>query len=189
MIRRLREAEDAAKKAHRLARKGRGVDADRLAVSRRQWAICTSRKVSTPCTIKPTDKPFCVFGDNGEAPIPLVSMGGEVAIYVLIDPRDDTVRYVGRSFDPTTRLAYHIAESAGRKGRWIKDLESVGMVPRMEIIDRAALNEWESAEQTWVQFYAMRGSVYNVEVGGRGYLYKEKRKRNRGFKKRRKHRW
>jgi hypothetical protein len=142
------------------------------------WKLDDSkRETFQPCVVEKTSNPFCVFGANGESPVPEVSMGGEVSIYVLIDPRDDTVRYVGRSVDPKTRLAYHIADSTGRKREWIHELKAEGILPRMEIVDRASWSEWESAEQQWIQFYASRGGLYNVEVGGRGYLYKKKHKR------------
>lgn len=130
------------------------------------------RRKPRVAVVRRSRRPFCVFGANGDAAVG-VSLGGEHAIYVLIDPRDGTVRYVGKSVDPAARLVGHAANHGGsrQKRAWIADMRRAGVEPRMEIVDWASSSEWERAEQWWVQFYSSRGSLYNVEVGGRGYLH------------------
>jgi predicted GIY-YIG superfamily endonuclease len=112
-------------------------------------------------------------------------MGGEHAIYALIDPRDMTVRYVGKTTDPKRRLAEHTANkmSARDVRPWLQELLDAGLAPVMEILDRASASEWERAEQYWIGFYVQRGRLLNVEVGGRGYLHAY-RKRVRWAKQR-----
>lgn len=126
-----------------------------------------------PVTLERTSRPFCVFGANGDCAAPAVSLGGEHSIYALIDPRDMTVRYVGKSTDPKRRLAEHTANkmSARDVGPWLQELRDAGLAPIMEILDRASAIEWERAEQYWIGFYSQRGCLLNTEVGGRGYLH------------------
>lgn len=59
-------------------------------------------------------------------------------IYHLIDPRDKTVRYVGKTTKPKSRLRAHIKESQERqnteKKRWIAGLLEVGLEPVLVIV-------------------------------------------------------
>lgn len=129
--------------------------------------------------VKPSAKPFCVFGDNGETKTTLGPFPSCVAVYALLDPRDNTVRYVGKTTCPELRLREHI-ESAGnqsRRCRWIADLVAHGMEPTMVILDRVSAARWEHVERRWIAFYSRRGSLYNVEIGGAGYLHEELDKR------------
>ena len=120
-----------------------------------------------PVMVPKTNRPFCVFGEHGDVEVPPVSMGGEIAIYVLTDPRDNTVRYVGKSNDPARRLAEHVSSDLP----WLVDLKASGLAPVMRIMDRASVDEWERAEQYWITFYSTRGRLLNTEVGGRGYAH------------------
>src|SRR5712692_9840227 len=57
-------------------------------------------------------------------------------IYALIDPRDDTVRYVGVTQDVYFRLHRHIKDtSKPDKRAWINDLEQQGLSPELEILE------------------------------------------------------
>lgn len=120
-----------------------------------------------PVMVPKGNRPFCVFGANGDVELPAASMGGEIAIYVLTDPRDNTVRYVGKSNDPARRLTEHTASNLP----WIVELRSAGLAPVMRVMDRASLEEWERAEQYWIAFYSRNGKLLNTEVGGRGYAH------------------
>ena len=120
-----------------------------------------------PVMVPKSNRPFCVFGANGDVELPAASMGGEIAIYVLTDPRDNTVRYVGKSNDPERRMSEHVASSMP----WVVELRSAGLAPVMHIVDRASLEEWERAEQYWIAFYSRHGRLLNTEVGGHGYAH------------------
>jgi hypothetical protein len=57
-------------------------------------------------------------------------------IYVLLDPRDNGIRYVGLSAYPKQRYIFH-CETAGKtntpKGRWICALKRLGLMPVLSI--------------------------------------------------------
>lgn len=95
-------------------------------------------------------------------------------IYVLRDPRDGAVRYVGQTVSPKNRLSSHIAEA--RKGssyrchRWIMELQRGLLKPLMEVIDHVPLREADAAEMRWIKVYRDSGSdLTNHTAGGRGF--------------------
>lgn len=56
-------------------------------------------------------------------------------VYVLIDPRDDRVRYVGATTQMLKdRLQGHMTRAAARVKAWIDDLAADGLTPRIEPI-------------------------------------------------------
>ena len=75
-------------------------------------------------------------------------------IYHLIDPVTKTVRYVGKSTSPSSRLREHIKESQARQNTekkiWIADLLARGLQPVMAIVasyaEEAPARERESEE-------------------------------------------
>lgn len=76
-------------------------------------------------------------------------------IYVLIDPRDGSVRYVGRtsSCDVSVRLRQHIKyPCAQAKGSWIRLLKSLGMEPRAAVMDEVRGDRWRAqrVERKWI---------------------------------------
>lgn len=81
-------------------------------------------------------------------------------VYTLSDPRDDTIRYVGMTCNPHTRLLKHIATPAARtKRKWIHDLQDSGLKPVMTIIE--TLDDLEQAkrqEQDWIHYYCEQGT-------------------------------
>jgi hypothetical protein len=86
---------------------------------------------------------WCVFGEHGErsvtaSEIRLVEERGYIAIYVLIDPRDRTVRYVGASKQPSMRLRSHVlllrVSIGNAKGEWFSEMAAAGVEPEMEIV-------------------------------------------------------
>ena len=80
------------------------------------------------------------------------AVGSEQAVYVLVDPRDETVRYVGRTRSPQARaIAHtkpHLACNAAMRA-WAEELGGLGLSARLEVvgIDPAprALSPVESA--------------------------------------------
>ncbi|MGW7597181.1 hypothetical protein [Streptomyces antimycoticus] len=52
-------------------------------------------------------------------------------LYALVDPRDDSVRYIGQTAKALAeRLAGHIANPAPRVGEWISELQQAGLAPK-----------------------------------------------------------
>lgn len=104
-------------------------------------------------------------------------------IYALVDPRDDQVRYVGKSDKPRTRCRQHIR--AARMGvqlpvyDWIRELLDEGLEPHQEVLEETLVNEWPEAERHWIaHFRALGADLTNVTdsvarfiayLTGRGY--------------------
>jgi len=77
-------------------------------------------------------------------------------IYTLRDPRDKTIRYVGRSETPLQRYGQHLAlvERNSKKDRWIQELFDQWLLPEFAIIDTAEEPlEAGQKEAEWIQTY------------------------------------
>lgn len=95
-----------------------------------------------------------------------------VYIYVLIDPRDNAVRYVGVTVNPKDRLRRHIQAAPTSKlhsGRWISQLLGLNMVPTLNVIDEATEEDWRDRETYWIAKYRGEGTnLTNLTSGGEG---------------------
>jgi len=84
-------------------------------------------------------------------------------IYALIDPRNGTTRYVGRTINPNQRLKGHVYEGKNdrvlnpEKAAWIRELFTLGLQPEMQILetgqDLIGSGEylWSIAERNWIR--------------------------------------
>lgn len=92
-------------------------------------------------------------------------------IYVLKDPRYDTVRYVGWSYDVEQRISAHISSAPkikSHKAHWIRQLLSLGLRPIIEVIEFGD-GDWQEAERRWIRHYRENGaSLTNMTNGGDG---------------------
>lgn len=92
-------------------------------------------------------------------------------IYILLDPRNNAVRYVGWSFAPRKRLAAHIRRAkyvVSHKAHWIMQLTSAGLRPNMEIVE-TGYGDWNEAERRWIAHYRSAGcNLTNLTDGGEG---------------------
>lgn len=97
-------------------------------------------------------------------------------IYVLIDTRDNTVFYVGKTTQPLKlRLRQHIDTSL-RKGKnarthRIRELRQQGYTPAIQLLETVPETKWRDAEHKWVKHYLDQGVVLtNVmcQVGNGG---------------------
>jgi predicted GIY-YIG superfamily endonuclease len=70
-----------------------------------------------------------------------------IAIYKLIDPRTNQVKYVGRTKNPTTRLSSHI--NGGHLG-WVRELKGLGFTPIMECIEWVEEDDASDREMFWI---------------------------------------
>ena len=90
--------------------------------------------------------------------------GRKYKIYVLIDPRDKTVRYVGQTKDPLARQKLHAdadTNSSVALKRWKHDLQVLGLAPELEVVDSAHEGDWKAREGLWITYYRERGRLYN----------------------------
>lgn len=96
------------------------------------------------------------------------------SIYVLIDPRDDTVRYVGKTNNLKARMYRHLFDASSLehntyKDRWIRGLQAAGLEPIMQVREEVPYAEWEARECYWIEMYRAQGSpLTNTAKGGRG---------------------
>lgn len=101
-------------------------------------------------------------------------------IYALIDPRDDSCRYIGMTTDPDRRLREHVRSA--RFGDchnfelevWLGDLFRYCMQPRMVILETVERSQWSCAEKWWIAWGRRRGRLYNLENGGHSRRRKRK---------------
>jgi hypothetical protein len=91
-------------------------------------------------------------------------------VYLLIDPRDHEIRYVGTSRYFKQRIRDTIAtarrnwrEGGADKSLWIRELLELGLVPRAEIMAQYAnAKEAAEAELAWIRRLTKAGCVlYN----------------------------
>lgn len=58
-------------------------------------------------------------------------------VYSLIDPRDESVRYIGCSGNPHARLLAHSYHTRRPEVRdWLRELKAIGLMPRIAILDQ-----------------------------------------------------
>jgi len=94
-------------------------------------------------------------------------------IYVLKDPRNGAVRYVGMTHNKT-RLNEHVfsvKRCRTHKASWIKTLLREGLRPLMESIETGLGEGWVVRERYWIAEYRRRGAdLTNHTEGGEGTL-------------------
>lgn len=107
----------------------------------------------------------------------------KVCIYVLKDPQDGSVRYVGKSNE--TRVSKRLNEHCQAKRlkvnrykeNWIKSLLLVDLKPVLEIIETCTSRNWQHREKYWIKYYRkLSGNLTNDTDGGNGSLCIRSRK-------------
>lgn len=84
-------------------------------------------------------------------------------IYVLKDPRDHVVRYVGQSSNSKKRFSSHMSEALKGyyqedKSGWLSTLRATGLRPELEIIDDATAEDVAAIEAFWINWFRKRGA-------------------------------
>jgi hypothetical protein len=99
-----------------------------------------------------------------------------VTIYILIDPRNGAVRYIGKTLYPLRkRLREHIADKhITPKNSWIKSLLSLQLVPLIEELEKVVDSDdkdWQSIEDFWIKYLRFIGcdllNMFSGGIGGR----------------------
>lgn len=92
-------------------------------------------------------------------------------IYALMDPRNDAIRYVGRTTQGLrARLSGHLSGGPfnGRaRFDWIRGLAALGLCPKIVPLDVIAGSEsdWVEAEKRWISKLRAEGvDLLNVET-------------------------
>lgn len=85
----------------------------------------------------------------------------QYTIYTLVDPRDNSTRYVGLSLDMYNRFAQHILDHGNRAKRtWIDDLKQQGFMPQLVVLEKdvESLDLARAREAHWISFYLSAGA-------------------------------
>jgi hypothetical protein len=83
-----------------------------------------------------------------------------VYIYALIDPRNNSVRYVGQTLYPTMRLHSHNRPTDSLpKSQWIRELSAEGHTARMEILEETTKAAARVRELYWIAEHLSRGAA------------------------------
>lgn len=99
--------------------------------------------------------------------------GSNYYIYILIDPRSNKIRYVGKTIDLNRRSIKHISEAKRNKyttakDNWIRKLLSLDLKPIMQTIDICKTKlESSNLEIYYIQKLKKEGvELYNSTEGG-----------------------
>ena len=90
-----------------------------------------------------------------------------------MDPRTDTIRYVGKADLPFRRMRRHIKDGrdgkTDHKNRWINDVLAEGLYPILLPLEICLQISWEVREQWWVAYYKhLCCDLTNANDGGIG---------------------
>lgn len=108
-------------------------------------------------------------------------------IYLLIDPRNNHVRYVGQTDDIKQRLLCHRNQKRKPVGKWIAELESMGLSPEVRvvatIVEPLESNTWNgdiyrciyAAEKSLIAFYHLHGAADLLNVADKPKRPKDRR--------------
>lgn len=96
-----------------------------------------------------------------------------VSIYALLDPRDNAVRYVGKTkMALEYRLASHISScqrANNHRTNWLRKLLRLGLRPIIQLLEVVLEEEWQDAERRWIsQFRDAGARLTNSTNGGDG---------------------
>lgn len=96
----------------------------------------------------------------------------KVYIYGLYDPRDDKLRYIGKTIHPKARLWDHITDAKSRaiangKAEWIRELLKLGLYPELRILEECTRENWIEREVQWIADEIAKGTdLFNIAEGG-----------------------
>lgn len=96
----------------------------------------------------------------------------KIKIYVLKDPRNGKIRYVGKTVQSLkSRLYHHLkAKNKSHKNSWIKSLTNNNLEPIIQLVDEIDYCEdWKWLECYWIaQFKSWGFNLTNMTDGGDG---------------------
>lgn len=98
----------------------------------------------------------------------------EITIYGLCDPRNQQIKYVGKTVQPLNfRLSQHIhhygVKKRTKKSCWITQLLKENLYPEIFEIERIDEQNWIEAERFWIAYFKSIGcDLKNIAIGGEG---------------------
>lgn len=107
--------------------------------------------------------------------------GGQGAwLYCLEDPLDNTVRYIGVTGSPKSRLHWHLKEPTRCLKAWFDDLAVYGRQPRLRVLGKVGRSNWDDVEASWILYFRERAAIYNEHHGGAWKTRRGKQVETRG---------
>lgn len=94
-------------------------------------------------------------------------------IYVLIDPRDYRIRYVGKTINPKRRLRGHCTylKSRSHRTHWLNQLKKENIRPILQVVEKCSESIWSEREMWWISYGRGCGwNLTNTTDGGEGIL-------------------
>lgn len=90
-------------------------------------------------------------------------------IYALRDPRDNEIRYVGKSDNPHKRLIGHLSDTTVcYRTNWVAELRREKLIPEIMILDRVPKAEWTYWEKYYIERLSRVFNLTNSTGGGDG---------------------
>jgi hypothetical protein len=93
-------------------------------------------------------------------------------IYALLDPRDNEVRYIGKTINPKRRLVEHLNDSKREynyRAMWIKSLLKENIKPLIKFLKICPLSDFVKYETEYIQLYK-NGKLTNSDETGQGSI-------------------
>jgi len=97
-------------------------------------------------------------------------------IYALIDPRDNEVRYIGKTINPKRRLVEHLNDSKREynyKAMWIKSLLKEDIKPLIKFLKICPLSDFVKYEVEYIELYK-NSKLTNSDETGQGSIGRRK---------------
>jgi hypothetical protein len=93
-------------------------------------------------------------------------------IYALLDPRNNEVRYIGKTINPKRRLVEHLNDSKREynyRAMWIKSLLKENIKPLIKFLKICPLSDFVKYETEYIQLYK-NGKLTNSDETGQGSI-------------------
>jgi NUMOD3 motif len=94
------------------------------------------------------------------------------SIYALLDPRDWSIRYVGKTRRTLgVRLSAHMTTRSGgwHRDRWVAKLRRLGLRPSISLVQEVPDADADGAERYWISYFRLVGcALTNGTAGGDG---------------------
>lgn len=89
-------------------------------------------------------------------------------IYALHDPRDFSIRYVGKANNPERRARNHFKRPRGAAfRRFVAELKALGLSLRVSVLQTCSQESWANWEKFWIATVRASGAkLFNIAEGG-----------------------
>lgn len=92
-------------------------------------------------------------------------------IYALVDPRDNEIRYVGKTIDLYKRILAHLTstkDTKTHKKAWISGLQKEGLVPLVMLLSIVPKHLGGIYEKIWIKILKRKFKLTNITKAGDG---------------------